>query len=198
MQRHQAKRERPNIQTAHEFLKTGHYYTGPEHVVSDQEREKEIEESGDRILHAARQHFPRTVKIDYAVLKMHLIIELGITEYIRAHSHVIVEAESLRFSFSDKLEIAYLMGLGAGDPILMPTIAILNKSRNEIAHRLSFNRDSVREMAVINGWSKAEVHTDRQIVSALRKICYYTCGCIVGQIKAAYYVKKYLYEEIEI
>jgi hypothetical protein len=195
MQRRQTKRTRPTLQTAHEWLKAGCFRIGPEDFVSDQEREKEIEESTDRILHAARQHFPRTQKIEYAILKMHLIIEFAVSEYIRAHSHVFAEVESMRFSFSDKLEIAYLMGLGVNDPVLLPTINLLNRSRNEVAHKFTFNRDTIREMATINGWNRAEVHTDRQIVSALRKICYYICGCIAGQIEGRYYATKYIWDK---
>ena len=75
-----------------------------------------------------------------------MIVEYALTQYIRCFVLVAVQAEDVRFTFSQKLEIAYLLGFGANHPILLPTIERLNKVRNQVAHTFTLDRAALDEM----------------------------------------------------
>ena len=70
--------------------------------LADADRLRIVEEVAEELLETVRQHFPRTSNLEYAILKAHLIIENALTQYIRCTSSVLVQPESLRFSFAGK------------------------------------------------------------------------------------------------
>ena len=50
-------------------------------------------------------------------------------------SRVLADLTELRrFSFAEKLELAYLIGMGVTDAVLIPSIKRFNKIRNQVAH----------------------------------------------------------------
>lgn len=112
-------RKRSTLQDAHTFQVQGSYSFGsPGDYVSGEERRAELSRVNDELITLLKKQFPRTAKIEYAILKSHLIIEYLLTEYIRFHAHVFVEKEQIRSSFSQKFEIACLMGFG----VLFPSL----------------------------------------------------------------------------
>jgi hypothetical protein len=130
-------------------------------------------------------HFPKTQNLEYAILKTHLIIENLLTQYIRCTSVVLVEPESLRFSFAQKLEIAILHGFGSDCPFSVPAIELLNRIRNQVAHRLTFDMQLVNEMIRINsdgGEIDVRSLTDRRRISFLRRWCYWISGLTLGHM----------------
>ena len=132
MKTRQVRRERPSLKTAHRFFSDGGYSIDPDrHFLSEAERQLEIKKIHTELSNLISLQFPKSHNLEYALLKAHLIIEHAITHYIRSFSVVYTEANSLRFSFSQKIEIAYLLGFGANDPILLPTVEGLNRLRNE-------------------------------------------------------------------
>jgi hypothetical protein len=153
--------------------------------LADADRVRIVEEVEEQFLEIARQHFPRTNHLEYAILKTHLIIENALTQYIRCTSSVLVEPESLRFSFTEKLEIAILHGFGNGCPTSVPSVELLNRIRNQVAHRFSFDMQLINELILING-EEIDVRTltDRQRITCLRRWCYFICGMIVGELRA--------------
>jgi len=185
----QTRRARPTIQTAHEFHQRGIFSTGPEHSVSDEERERLSEEVAASLERLIKEQYPKSANLEYAILKAHLIVEYAITEYIRCLSDVLVESGKLRFSFSNKLEVAYLMGLGANDPVLLPTIERLNKIRNQVAHTFVLDRPLVDEMLRLNSgdYDDFKLHTDRERVRHLRLLCAFVAGNISAQISVRIY-----------
>ena len=188
-----SKRKRPNLETAHEWLKGGSFIISPkEHFLSDQEREAEIKEISDELTFDLPRQFPRTQNLEYAILKSHLIIEHVITQYIRCHSRVTVEVDDIRFTFSQKLEIAYLMGFGEHDPVLLPCIGLLNKARNQVAHTFSLKRHLIDELIHITGEGSdpIPIENDRHRISGLRRICKWICAYTAGRMEAEYHVMK--------
>ena len=197
MHTRQSKRKRPNLDTAYEWLKDGWFSVSPtEHYQSDRGRESEIKRTTEEILNVSRQ-FPSTRNLEYAVLKGHLIVEHVVTQYIRCNSRVVVGLDDIRLSFSQKLDIAYLMGLGVDDPVLLPGIQLLNKARNQVAHSFCLNRDIVDELIRIFGDPEDPflVENDKHRVSGLRKICRWICGYTAGRIEGEYYAMKFKEEE---
>jgi hypothetical protein len=181
-----SKRPRSTVADAHNFRRSGR--GGGMRAIdylSDADRERIAEEVRESLSTTARQQFPRTSNLEYAILKMHLIIENALAQYIRCTSAVLVEPESLRFSFAQKLEIAVLHGFGNGCPTSVPSIEILNRIRNQVAHRFEFERRLVHELVQINTEDvDAARLTDRQLIASLRRWCFFVCGMIAGQVQA--------------
>jgi hypothetical protein len=158
----------------------------------DADRVRIVEEVEEQLLQIARQHFPRTNNLEYAILKTHLIIEYALTQYIRCTSSVLVKPESLRFSFSEKLEIAILHGFGNGCPTSVPSVELLNRIRNQVAHRFSFDMQLVNELIRINSEDiDVRALTDRQRIACLRRWCYFICGGMAGELRMAIEVTKH-------
>jgi len=189
MRSYQLKRERPTFRTAHDFHKDGSFLVDPKvHGLSGKEREAELQKVNDDLLGPVKRHFPRTQNLEYAILKAHLIVEYALTQYIRCFVLVAVQAEDIRFTFSQRLEIAYLLGFGANDPILLPTIERLNKIRNQVAHSFTLDRAALDEMLRINSedYETFKPKNDRERIRHLRWICTFLCARIAGEAEAAY------------
>lgn len=192
MRSYQFKRERPTFKGAHDFFKTGSFSTNPNiHLLRGKKRDREIRKVTDGLFHIT-EHFPRTQNLEYAILKSHLIVEHAVTEYVRAFSATAIEAKDIRFTFSQKLEIAYLLGFGANDPVLLPTVERLNKIRNQVAHTFVLNRAALDEMLRVNheDYDNFKPKNDRERIRFLRSICIFICGCVAGLIEASYVMAK--------
>lgn len=190
MREYQIRRERPTLKTAHEFFKEGWFHFDPKrHALSGEEREAEIRKVRHK-LHEIVKRFPRTQNLEYAILKSHLIVEHALVQYIRSFTTIAVSIKDIRFTFSQKLEIAYLLGFGADDPILLPTVEALNKVRNQVAHTFTLDRAAVDELLQINheDYRAFKPKNDRERIQALRWLCSFICGRVSGEILGAYFV----------
>ncbi|WP_426410218.1 hypothetical protein [Bradyrhizobium ganzhouense] len=191
MHRHQIKRNRPTLETAHAFHKEGSFeISSPRHQLSDEEREAEIRKISNGLSEIVRQQFPRTQNLEYAILKSHLIIEYALVQYIRSFVAIAIQSADIRFSFSQKLEFAYLLGFGANDPLLLPTIERLNKVRNQVAHTFFLDRRLVDELLQINHEDHRafKPKNDRERIRGLRYICAAVCGRVAGEIEVKYWL----------
>ena len=189
MRSYQVKRERPTLKTAHDYHKSGSFLVDPKiHGLSGAEREAKLQKVRDDLHDAVKRHFPRTQNLEYAILKSHLIVEHALTQFIRCFSLVAVQPENLRFSFSQRLEIAYLLGFGANDPIPLPTVERLNKIRNQVAHSFNLDRAALDEMLRVNSedYDTFKPKDDRERIRYLRYICLYICGRVSGEALAGY------------
>jgi hypothetical protein len=185
----QIKRQRPTLKTAHDYFEQGVFRISPDlHSLSGKARQAELQKVRDGLDDVVRKQFPRTQNLEYAILKTHLIVEYALAQYIRSFAATFVDLKDLRFTFSQKLEIAYLMGFGANDPTLLPTVEILNKIRNQVAHTFALDRKAVDELLRINhdDYDRFKPRNDRHRVQCLRYLCIYICGRTAGEILAAY------------
>lgn len=193
-----SKRKRPNLETAHEWLKEGFFFTSPkEHFLSEEEVETEIRCISDELAVELPKRFPNTQNLEYAVLKGHILIEHAISQFIRSRSRVSIVIESIRFTFSQKLEVSYLMGLGVNDPAFLPCIELINKARNQVAHTFLLDRKIIDEMVKICRPYVATlpIKGDRQRVSALRRICIWVFIYTAAWIESEYYFYKSIGEQ---
>jgi hypothetical protein len=125
-------------------LQSGGFVTDPKiHSLRGEQREEEINKAREALSETTKQQFPRTQNLEYAILKAHLIVEYALTEYIRGFASTAVDPKDIRFTFSQKFEIAYLLGFGVNDPVLLPTVERLNKVRNQVAHTFVLDRVAV-------------------------------------------------------
>lgn len=188
MKEYQFRAPRPDMRTAHRFYQEGSYSLGTELSLRGKEREDHFRAILDDLKSVTKLHFPRTGNLEYAILKAHLIVEHTITQYIRCMSHVAVEPKAVRFSFSQKLEIAYLLGFGIHDPVTLPTVERLNKIRNQVAHTFFIDRALVDEMLRINSddYDQFAAANDRQRIRHLKAICLHINGLVSGILMASY------------
>ncbi|WP_374428714.1 hypothetical protein [Tabrizicola sp.] len=193
MKTKQVKRPRPNLQSAHDYHREGSYSIHPaKHFTFEEERSEEIERIAKELREIGKK-FPRTQNVEYALLKAHLIIEYAITQYIRGYATVAVTDKDIRLSFSQKLEVAYLLGFGANDPILLPTVEGINRLRNQIAHTFELDRVRLDEVFRINSedYENFSIKDDRERVTHLRWIARYICAIIPGTMLGEYASMKY-------
>jgi len=198
MKARQIRRDRPNLNTAHQFFKDGAYSIDPNgHYFSGEEREAELRKIGDELCSIVKQNFPRTQNLEFAILKSHLIIEHALVQYIRSFATTYVDASALRFSFSQKIEIAYLLGFGAHDPCLLPTVERLNKIRNQVAHTFELDRSALDEIFKINSeeYKDLVLKNDRERIKHLRSICAFICGRVAGEMMGSYVATAQLEQE---
>lgn len=187
----QIRSARPTFETAHQYHRDGIFGTGPEHWVDDAERQRLADEVGEELLALIKAQFPRTGNLEYAILKAHLIVEHSIMQYVRCMSRVHVAPTDLRrFTFSQKFEIACLLGFGANDPIVIPTVERLNKIRNQVAHSFSLDRALVDELIRVNSkdYEEFSITNDRERIRRLRWICTSITARAAGEITAQAYM----------
>ena len=190
MHRVQIRRPRANTQTAAEFARTGEWKTGPENYLTGQQRKEEIDDVERELQGLTRQNFPRTNNLEFAVLKAHLIVEYAITQYIRCFSHVVIEPKDLKFSFSQKVQAAYLLGLGAYDPLTLPVIDALNKCRNQVAHSFVLDRNAVDALLRMNIESPQNFKpvSDRERIKVLRALTDWLSTNIAANIAGSFWL----------
>ncbi len=182
----QVKRPRPNLQTAHRYHSEGVFSIEPGHYVSEEDRNAFATLLAEELQGLVKAEFPRTANLEHALLKCHLIIEHALVQFIRGSSHVLVDAKQLKFTFAQKLEIAYLMSFGANDPVLLPAIELLNKVRNQVAHSFILDRVLVDEMLriVSQDYDDFVMSDDRMRVRQLRGFCTFVCAHLAGRLAA--------------
>jgi hypothetical protein len=187
----QIRRAKPTFGTAHEYHRAGSFGTGPEHWVDDKERQAMADEVGDELLELVKTQFPRTQNLEYAILKAHLIVEHSLVQYIRCMSRLLVDPSELRrFTFAQKFEIARLLGFGANDPVIIPTVERLNKVRNQVAHSFALDRPLLDEMIRVNSadYEDFAMANDRERIRRLRWICFAIAGRTAGEVSANAYM----------
>lgn len=137
-------------------------------------------------LHAVARRFPRTRVLEYAILKAHLITESALTHFIRLTSRVLVPVEEIRFTYSQKLQIAVLHGYGYGSPVAIPSLKILNSLRNQVAHSFEFDLTLVDEFVRLNSddYVKSRDSSDRARIRCLRAFAQFQAGATAGGLEA--------------
>lgn len=117
--------------------------------MSDAERVAEMERVVAQ-LHQVAKQFPRTRVFEYAILKSQLITESASTHFIRLTLRVLVPDEEIKLSYAQKVQIAQLHGFAYGSLSVIPSLELLNRLRNQLAHRFEFNLRLVDQFIKIN------------------------------------------------
>lgn len=183
------KLKRPTLKTAHEFHHVGIYPSGSEgQYFTEEDHYREVVEIHEDLRAIVRMQFPRTQNLEYAILKAHLIIEHSIAQYVRSFAWR-VDAKLTRFSFSQKLDIAYLLGFGSHSPTLIPTVELLNRVRNQVAHSFTIDKSLIDESLRINSanYSTYRPKNDRERIRGLRMMCAFVTGYVSGHSWGQYY-----------
>lgn len=75
------------------------------------------------------------------VIKAHLFIEYMLNIYIQFKNKSEIDFDKMNFTFNHKINISKILGLFLGDDELENYVTNLNKLRNQIAHRHTYDND---------------------------------------------------------
>ena len=77
--------------------------------------------------------------LDYLILKGHILTEHSLHFFIEKTSVEKINFSKIKFSYSNKVEIAKTLGLFKSNTKLYEELKLLNKLRNSIAHKLKYD-----------------------------------------------------------
>ena len=162
---------------------------GSDQFMSDAERVAEMERVVAQ-LHQVAKQFPRTRVLEYAILKSHLITESALTHFIRLTSRVLVPDEEIKLSYAQKLQIAQLHGFAYGSATVIPSLELLNRLRNQVAHRFEFNLCLVDQFVKINSDAYDESFDANNIVRirCLRQFSTFLAASTAGTLESLVYM----------
>jgi hypothetical protein len=128
--------------------------------------------------------------LDLTILKCHMLIEYMLNQFIDLTARTEDALYDSRFSFHQELCLAHMLGLPA-DPLLMPSLELLNTIRNSVAHTLVPNRALIDEPVRWHSEASKEVQnlSDAQRVTALKRITRGYCGRVLGMIEGQHAVE---------
>jgi hypothetical protein len=177
--------KRPSQKDALEFIKRGFYRIGKEHYVIPENRIEDLDQLSNRIRELLKKHIPKSRNLDLVILKCHLLIEFMMDQLINLFSVHKIGIQKERFSFNQKITLLHILGFPP-DPTILPSIELINKIRNQVAHTLSIDRDLVDTLLKINAEDPDtfRVTNDNERVKAIKSITCFICGALMGVIKA--------------
>lgn len=94
-----------------------------------------------------KKHLPLDKNLDILILKGHLLIEWYINQFISKISLSNLETSSMNLTFRNKIDILDILGFfPVGNEKLRNSLLLLNKIRNQLAHRLKYEKDLVDKL----------------------------------------------------
>lgn len=179
------KIERPTQKDALEFIKEGFYHVGSDKFVSSSERVRELEKLSRNIQEFLKNQIPKSKNLDLVILKCHLLIEYMMDQLINLFSKHKIDITKERFTFYQKISLLHILGFPA-DPTILPSIEIINKLRNQVAHTLSIDRGLIDTLLKINCEDPDSFRTpnDNERAGGIKSITKFICGALMGIIEA--------------
>ncbi len=177
------RKKRPTLHDAH-AVASGREFDGMSATdyLNDKERVQEAEKVIEELRNTVKYQFPKTRNLEYVVLKSHLIVEHSLTQFIRCSLPVLVEYEKIDFRFSQKVTLAYLHGFT--DRLLLPCVELLNRARNQVAHRFALDTKIIDELIrlIAEDYETSTISTDIDRIRGLRYFCQIVCGMLAGEL----------------
>ena len=131
------------------------------------------------------EHLAKCNNIELVILKGHVLIEYMLNHFIDKATNDNIDFENTRFSFSQKNYLFELLGDNIKE--LHDEINLVNKLRNDIAHRLTYNNQHLSTLLSNVGrkYNKiTELQKDNQLMLALIATMTYICGTLYGHIES--------------
>ena len=187
---HKSRRKRPNLQEAHDFIRKGHGFgMRSSDYVTVEERKQRIRELSDGLKTKIKAHIPLSRNLELVILKCHLLIEYMFDEFIDLMAPTEGAIKNERFTFKQKEALVHMLGF-PGNPIFLPTVDLLNKIRNQVAHTLEINRDTIDELIKLNSEEPDCINgiDDAERTKAIKQITKFMCFHIHGVIEGMHAV----------
>ncbi len=193
------KCKRPSLEDAHKFHKVGHWGLDHSDRFTAEEQVNFATAASEEVKKKCHDALPNTRNLELLILKCHVIIEFALESYIRALSAATMTDRELKLTFEEKTNVAYMMGLGIKDPLLLPSIELLNRIRNDIAHRLTVDEKKLDELIRINSDQYHEKHTFTlgERLRGLKSITWCSCGMIIGLMEGQVLAENTLLKEFK-
>jgi len=148
-----------------------------------------IQDSGKLI----KEHMPKSNDLELIILEGHILLEYLLNQIINIKSEYNLEIESTNFSFNQKIEILVILNIIENNSDIFQILKIWNNLRNQIAHRLNFDRKLVDRLIKLGvKWTKGENHlpnNDNERAKALKFLIPMTSGQLTGQLAGSEYKK---------
>lgn len=148
-----------------------------------------IQDSGSLI----KEHMPRSNDLELIILKGHILLEYILNQIINIKSDNNLEIENTNFSFNQKIEILVILNIIENNSDIFQILKNWNTLRNQIAHRLNFDRKLVDKLIKLGvKWTKGENHLpsiDSERAKALKFLIPMTSGQLTGQLAGSEYKK---------
>src|SRR5580700_8136058 len=125
--------------------------------------------------------------VDLLIIKGHILVEYVMNKFIDTFSKHNQAAQDIRFTFYQKIHVCKILGLFYSNESdrLEQQVLILNKLRNEIAHKLSFKRSLLEDL--FRHYPDEENVLERfkpktRDLKKLRWIIVYICAFLLGRL----------------
>ncbi len=179
------KRKRPNLKDAEEYLRVGHWGVEKSDYVTPTERRKRLDVLATRLEAIIKEHVSSVRRLDLAILKCHLVTEFMLNEFIDLMAKSEGALDEERFTYRQKELLIHMLGFPL-DPLIIPSLDLLNTLRNQAAHTLSINRDLLDKLIRINSDYPEGLGelTDVKRVSELKQITKSICWRMLGTVDA--------------
>jgi hypothetical protein len=176
------KNPRPTLKDALAFRHKGTFSCAD--FVSWEEREKALQDFAGEAEALLRAHLPRTRSLVLAILTCHIIVEFMLNKFIEFAAVAQTDISKERFSFAQKLSLFHMFGF-APDPTVIPSLDLLNRLRNQVAHSLDLDRKQIDVLIGINSEDPRDTDglDDRKRIRAIKLITTFICGQIVGSLE---------------
>jgi len=176
---------RPKLSDALEYIKKGSFTVGREHYVSPKERIKEVKGLWADIQKLLKREIPKSRNLDLVILKCHLLVEFMMNQFITLSAKHKFDVSKERFTFAQKLSLIHAFGFRL-DPIILPSIEVLNSLRNQVAHTLLLNRALIDTLLKINSEDPDSftVSGDNERAQGVKSITRFICANIMAAISA--------------
>jgi hypothetical protein len=184
------KKGRPTIKDAIAFHKGGGFSVYEEDYENAEERKRSIDDFGNSIDELIRRELPKTRRLDLTLLKCHIVIEYAVNRFIEFHADNFVDITNERFTFAQKIVLLHALGLPP-HPTIIPSIDLMNKLRNEVAHTMTINRDRVDRLLRINSddYDNLIIKDDAKRTSGIKCVTNAICGYLLGASQAKAYLE---------
>jgi len=143
---------------------------------------KEHKEFIDDLLKKIKSNIPDECTLEIAILKGHILLEYYMDKIIELLSESDINISKTNFTFKHKVDILKILGI---TPDYMNTYDVLlkfNSIRNQLAHRLEFDRVKVDDFILLamksTSITKESITTDEQRAKMIRLIIPYLTGYI--------------------
>jgi hypothetical protein len=157
--------------------------------MKSEEIPKLIQDTGKLI----KEHLPKSNDLELIVLKGHILLEYLLNQIIKIKSEYNLEIENTTFSFNQKIEILVILNIIENNSDIFQILKIWNNLRNQIAHKLYFDRKLVDKLIKLSvNWTKGEGHlpnNDNERARAMKFIIPATSGYLTGQFAISKYKK---------
>jgi len=139
--------------------------------------------------------------LELLILKGHILIEFSLNKFISDLNDGGIDVDKTNFSFYSKIYVAELLGLFKSKDHLKVSIVDINKLRNQIAHKLSFDKKLLEKIIAVYiklNVSGSKVDKAKSDFENLYYIIIAVCGLIMGKKIANQKIKRFTFDQLKL